>query len=467
MVQLIDGILEAGEKKYDLLKLSEEDFPSVDIVIPVHNVTASMLEETLEGCVNLTYPNFQVWIGDDYSLPKYSEKAKELAEKYTFHYYRANKRSFKSGVINQVVSKSKADYIVIFDADQIPTPDIIDHFVAFLEQYPEYAFVQAKYEYRNISNLLHVYETMATYQLFCAQAGKRNAKAVLFYGMCACFRREWIYPLPENKLAEDFDHYITIAAQGQYGYFMNKSAARGLSTESFEHKMSQMFRWTKGQIGAVFDHFKDFFKSKMGIKQRIDLFLVTTFILILTAFYFMGGLYLIMYVFKIPLYRALGIDKYAPIIMPVLIGIVYFAIFIAVGVYSSKSKEFDFHLWHVIYFMSFGGLMAPFLLIPLFQGILGQNKIKENKKFQWNQKIRLNLFGTLFSLLGLAFMGLAVLSFLDSFGLAGIHYYGPNFLWFAFFSMGFMLMFALPFVLIAKKVFKKPQYYLEEETLYY
>ncbi|MHA1199485.1 MAG: glycosyltransferase [Candidatus Heimdallarchaeaceae archaeon] len=466
LIQNIDGVLDIGSVAYDIKKT--KDHPAVDVIVPVHNVNPKILDLTLEGCSKFTYPNFKVWIADDNSLPEFEESAQKLAQKYGFTYLRGKGRSYKAGVVNQALAKAEASFVVVFDSDQIPVPDILDKYIAILEQHPEFAFVQAKYEFRSVSNFLHIWETMSTHQLFVSEGGKRRIKSVVFFGTSACFRKEHLYPLPENKLSEDYDHYITIAAKGHYGYWLNEVAAKGLSTESFDHKMSQMFRWTKGQFGAVMDHKKELIVSKLRLRQRVDIFMSSTVVVVLTAFYFMGALFIVHYFTDIPMYRALGIDQLALIIMPVIIALVYFGVFGAVGAYSKKSNDFKFRWWHVLYFMLYGALMAPFLLIPLGNGLLGRNKIKPGKKFQWNKKIRVYLIAVIYTILGAGFAFLGAISLMDTLDIGPFQFYTePNMFYIMFLSIAFMLIFALPFVAISKKFFKIEEYYTEDTSIYY
>ena len=469
LIQNIDGVLDIGTIKYDIKKIKNN--PLIDVIIPVHNVNPKILDLTLEGCSKFSYPNFNVWIADDNSLPEFEKSSQKLAQKYNFTYMRGKGRSYKAGVVNQALAQSKAKYVAIFDSDQIPVPEILDKFIAILQQHPEYVFVQAKYEFRSVTNFLHIWETMSTHQLFVSEGGKRRIDSVVFFGTSACFLKEHLYPLPENKLSEDYDHYITIAAQGYHGYWLNEVAARGLSTESFDHKMSQMFRWTKGQFGAVMDHKKELFHSELKLRQRIDIFMSSTVVVVLTSFYFMGALYIAYYFADIPLVRTLGIDQFAPIIMAVIVMVVYFGVFGAVGAYSKKSKDFKFRWWHVLFFMLYGALMAPFLLIPLANGFLGRNKIKPDKKFQWNKKIRVYLIATIYTILGIGFAFLGVISILDTMNIGTtfqLYTAAPYNIFYAiFFSIAFMLIFALPFVAISKKFFKIKEFYTEDTSIYY
>jgi len=122
MVQLFDGIMERGKIDYDITKI--KTFPKVAIIIPTHNVSEAMLKETLEGCKKLTYPNCEFWLGDDCSVEEYAEVSERLAKEYGFNFLKGEKRAFKAGLINKILPKVEANYVTIFDADQIPAPDI-------------------------------------------------------------------------------------------------------------------------------------------------------------------------------------------------------------------------------------------------------------------------------------------------------------------------------------------------------
>ncbi len=466
-LQSLDGYLDVNKIPYSL-KLAD-GFPLVDVIIPIHNVDPTILKESLQGCKDLTYPNSIIWIADDYSSPKYSTISQKMANNLGFRYYKATKHSFKAGVINQVLEKTTGKYTAIFDSDQIPESDILNKFVAILEQYPEYAFVQGKYEFRDVSNFLQIWEAMSAHQLFVSEGGKMKTKSVVFFGTSACFRKIFLYPLPENTLAEDYDHFISLASKGHYGGWLNETAARGISTDSFEHKMSQMFRWTKGQIGAVVDRKRDppLRKSKLRFLQKIDIFMNSTVILVLTTFYFMGIMYIIMYFAKIPVYRALGIDKYALIIVPILIFLVYLGLFTVVAMFSKRSRDFKYKWWHVFFFMLYGAFMAPFLLIPLFQGLFGKSRFKKSENIQWNKKVKLNLIAIIYTIIGLVFAVLGTISLLDTLNIGMFSFYGENYFFMIFYSIAFMLLLAIPFVQLSKKYFKITKYNSSDETIFF
>ncbi len=469
MIQLFDGIMEVGKISYDVNGI--KNYPKVAVIIPIHNVNPKLLDETLDGCKKITYPNIEVWVGDDCSEKKYAVECERLVQKYGFNFHKGKARSFKAGIINQITPKLDAKYITIFDVDQIPVSDIITKFVTILEQHPEYSFVQGKYESRNVSNLLHIWEALSSFQLFCSQGGKRRIKTVIFHGTSACLRKEISYPLPENHLSEDFEHLLRITMQGHYGYFLNEVASLGLVTESIDHKISQLYRWTTGQVSAFRNNLLKFFKSKITFRQFLDYFVSSTFVFLLTAFYFMGIFYSLMYWLKIDVVRGLELSHITSsfndllmVFMPMVVGIVYFIAFIAVGIYSRNTNAFRMKAWHLAFFTIYGGLIAPFLLIPTFKGMFGRNKVVPGKT-KWNKKIRIILIASIFTIVGLIFATLGIISLLDSIGI--INRYGVNYFYPLFFIMAITLIMALPFVLISKKAFNSTKYFVDEDSQYF
>jgi cellulose synthase/poly-beta-1,6-N-acetylglucosamine synthase-like glycosyltransferase len=461
MIQQFDGINKSREVTYDLGL--QKEYKKVAVMIPVRNAHPQILKETLEGFKQQSYPNYEIWIGDDNSDEKFSRIYKDMCNEYKVNYYYSQQRSFKAGILNKLFYQSDADYIAFFDVDQLPADKILDKFTAVLEQNPEYAFVQAKLEFRNVHTMLHAWEMISYYQLACAQSGKMNTKTVIWHGCSACFRREYAYPIPEGKLSEDYDHTINLLKIGAIGCWLGEIGTYTLATETFDHKMSQLFRWTTGQVGAVMDHSKDFIRSEIGIRQSGDLFISSTLTLVMSSIYFVGIIYAIMYGLKVQVYRALGLDEIAMIIVPILIGFVYSIMITATSVYSIKNSENKIGLFEIIFFLLTSAMVAPFLLIPTIRGIFRQNKLDATKKYQWNKPVRLYLIGAIFSIIGAAFAVITGYTILD---LAGIVKWYPytNYFFVMFLMISFMLLFSLPFVFFMKRMYKESPLFQDENV---
>ncbi|MHA1868475.1 MAG: glycosyltransferase [Candidatus Heimdallarchaeaceae archaeon] len=463
MIQLIDGILNVGEINYSIDKLSE--FPKVTVIIPIHNVNPVILKDTLLGFKNQNYPNFELWVGDDSTDAKLREECKKITEENGFiYFYRENDR-FKAHMVNMILEQpqvKESKYVAFFDVDHIPEPNILKKFVAILEQHPEFVFVQGKFGFRNAKNYLHVWEAMSLTQMFASQNARRKTGNVLFCGSTACFRRDILKGLPEGTLTEDYDLTIRLASEGYRGYWLDEISSMSLVPENIGHQMSQLDRWMKGQAGALSDHIGKLFRSKMTFKQAIDFVVSSTVVLVATSFYFLGIFYALIYGFKLPIYRALGLDAFSLIIMPILTLIIYISTLTATTIYTAKSGTYPLKWWHVPFFLTFGGMTAPFLVFPVIKGLFRKNKLIPGKT-KWNKKIPLIPLSIFFSLIGVVFVGLTASSILDF--LAITNWYGYNYFFILFGIIGITLIFAFPFIVVSKIMFKAQNY--EEVMIYH
>ncbi len=459
LVQLIDGFLKIGEVDYDINAINEQK--KVSVIIPIHNVPILVLEETLVGLTEQTYKNFDVWVGDDTPNEKLRKEYENLCNKYNFTYFYAENKKLKAGMLNLVIPKTKGDYVTFFDVDHVPTEDILAKFVAILNQYPEFEFVQAKYGFRNATNVLHVWSAMTTSQIFCSQNARRSFGAVLFQGASACFRRSGVQQIPENVVIEDYSHSISLMTQKKQGYFLDEFAAQTLLPSTLDHQMSQLYRWIKGQTSSFVAHIKDILMGRLSFKQSADLFFTSTIIFGVTSFYELGFVYGFMYLFKTPYFRALGLDSLSQIIMPILIMIIYGGTFAIMIIYFIKSKFLQLKAYNVPFYVIFGGLASPYLKLAALDGLL--SSLFRSKKSEWNKKIKLGLWGAFFSTIGILFFGLTVISTLDLIGI--VNYYGDNFYFAIFLAIGFALTFVLPFILIARNKFKTADF--EEKHIFH
>ena len=133
-------------------------------------------------------------------------------------------------------------------------------------------------------------------------------------------------------------------------------------------------------------------------------------------------------------------------------------------IYSIKTSKHKLNIIHILLFLLFSAIVAPILFIPTVRGLLGKNKLIPGKT-KWNRKLRLYLISAVLSLFGLVYCGLSILSILDASGV--INWYPEiNFFYFIFITIAFMLTSSLPFVSIAKKLYRESDI-LEEDNVYF
>ncbi|NFF80806.1 glycosyltransferase family 2 protein [Clostridium botulinum] len=104
--------------------------PSVSVCISHFN-HGKYLPETLEALSNNTYRNFEVIIvdsesNDPYSIEVFGNMENKYRDRFKF-YHRKNESLGETR--NHAVESANGDYIIFFDSDNIPKPDMIETYV--------------------------------------------------------------------------------------------------------------------------------------------------------------------------------------------------------------------------------------------------------------------------------------------------------------------------------------------------
>jgi cellulose synthase/poly-beta-1,6-N-acetylglucosamine synthase-like glycosyltransferase len=109
--------------------------PFVSIHLPMYN-EVNVADRILKACTSLDYKNYEVIVVDD-STDETSEFLKKNWGKHprVKIINRKGREGFKGGALNEALRHTdpKAEYILVFDADFIPPPDIVKRFLWYFE----------------------------------------------------------------------------------------------------------------------------------------------------------------------------------------------------------------------------------------------------------------------------------------------------------------------------------------------
>jgi len=109
----------------------------VSIHLPFYN-EKNVAGRILEACSNLDYENYEVVVVDDSRdetieiLKKWSRRRGPPVMKFV---HRRDRQGFKGGALSEALRHTdpRAAYVVVFDADFMPPPDIIQHLLWYFE----------------------------------------------------------------------------------------------------------------------------------------------------------------------------------------------------------------------------------------------------------------------------------------------------------------------------------------------
>lgn len=230
--------------------------PSVDIFICTLDESVDMLSTTISACRNIGYPNFKVYVLDDGRR----EEVKELAEMLDCNYIkRATNKGFKAGNINNALSQTDSEFIVIFDADHVPSStflketvyNFIDEKIALIQTPQHFCNPDAFQKNLEMPTFLSNEQDMF-YRVIEPSLGFYDS--VFCGGTNILIRRkslEEVGNFPENTITEDSLLGLKLHSKGYKVYYYNRPIAIGIAASSFEQYIKQRCRWAKGNVQIV------------------------------------------------------------------------------------------------------------------------------------------------------------------------------------------------------------------------
>jgi cellulose synthase/poly-beta-1,6-N-acetylglucosamine synthase-like glycosyltransferase len=236
-----------------------EQLPRVLVQLPLFN-EGDLVDRVLETVMALDWPKDRLQIQvlddstDDFSL-LLSQRAvarlhREGVQIELLH--RIKRAGFKAGALAAGLERSDAEFVAIFDADFMPSPDFLRQTLGPLLAQPDLAYVQARWAHLNRDDSLL---TRAQARLLDShfqveqEARWRLGLPVPFNGTCGVWRRRAIDDAggwQGDTLTEDLDLSLRARLRGWRSGYMKDVPVPGALPISVRAWRTQQFRWTKG-----------------------------------------------------------------------------------------------------------------------------------------------------------------------------------------------------------------------------
>jgi cellulose synthase (UDP-forming) len=255
MLRVKDRRLEADRLAIDVI---EGRFtPSVDILIPTYNEPAYILKRTIIGCQALDYANKKIYLLDDTRRAEIRQLAAELNCEYIA---RLNNHHAKAGNLNNALTHTQGELIVVFDADFIPTKNFLLRTLGFFQDCTV-ALVQTPQSYYNadpiarnlgLDNIITPEEEVFYRQI---EPIKDGAGSVVCSGTSFVVRRSALEDaggFVTESLSEDYFTGIKLSAKGYRLVYLNEKLSAGLAAENIAAYATQRLRWARGTLQAFF-----------------------------------------------------------------------------------------------------------------------------------------------------------------------------------------------------------------------
>ncbi|HVV15705.1 MAG TPA: glycosyltransferase [Polyangia bacterium] len=259
------------------------DLPAVTVQLPLFN-EMYVVERLLDAVATIRYPRdrFQVQVLDDSTdetqeicKRKIAELARKLPELEIEYIHRVDRTGFKAGALQNGLRTAKGEFILIFDADFLPLPDILERAIEHFTD-PRVAVVQCRWEHvnRDFSALTEVQALMLDGHFIMEHAGRNwSGRFFNFNGTAGLWRRAAIADAGDwqhDTLTEDMDLSYRAQLRGwKFVYLPEIAAPAELPVEMSAFK-AQQFRWAKGSIQVAKKLLPTILRSNVGFAQKSE-----------------------------------------------------------------------------------------------------------------------------------------------------------------------------------------------------
>ncbi len=226
---------------------------SVDVFVTTYNEPVSLLRKTLLASRRLDYPH-DTWLLDDGNRTEMRELALELGCRYLG---RSDNVDAKAGNLNNALTRSRAEFIAVFDSDHAPKKNFLSKTLGYFRE-PGVAFVQTPQDFYNLDSFQHQIKNrtaMAWHEqsvfFRIIQRGKDYWNAAFFCGSCAVLRRralDSIGGFATGTVTEDLHTSIKLHKQGFRSVFHAEPLAFGLAPSGVVPFLTQRIRWGQGAM---------------------------------------------------------------------------------------------------------------------------------------------------------------------------------------------------------------------------
>jgi cellulose synthase/poly-beta-1,6-N-acetylglucosamine synthase-like glycosyltransferase len=261
------------------------ELPAVTVQLPLYN-EMYVAERLLDAVAGIRYPRdrFQIQVLDDSTdetqeicKRKVADLVARFPELDVEYIHRTDRTGFKAGALHNGLQTAKGEFILIFDADFVPTPDILERCIDHFSD-PKVAVVQCRWEHvnRDYSALTEVQALMLDGHFIMEHAGRNwSGRFFNFNGTAGMWRRSAIADAGDwqhDTLTEDMDLSYRAQLRGwKFVYLPEIAAPAELPVEMSAFK-SQQFRWAKGSVQVAIKLLGTILRSNATWQQKSEAF---------------------------------------------------------------------------------------------------------------------------------------------------------------------------------------------------
>src|SRR6188768_2462933 len=257
--------------------------PPVTIQLPIYN-EMYVADRLIDAVCRLEYPRelLEIQVLDD-STDETQSVAEQAVRRnaargvdITF-IHRTDRSGYKAGALEAALKVAKGEFVAIFDADFIPTPDFLTRTVPFFTD-PKVAMVQARWGHINQDySLLTKIQAILLDAHFVLEHGGRNRAGLFFNfnGTAGIWRRDAIDDAggwEHDTLTEDLDLSYRAQLRGWRFVFMPDLVSPAEVPVEMNAFKSQQHRWAKGSIQTTLKLLPEILAAPLPLTIKAEAF---------------------------------------------------------------------------------------------------------------------------------------------------------------------------------------------------
>ncbi|MCB0599783.1 MAG: glycosyltransferase [Saprospiraceae bacterium] len=255
-------------------------WPPVTVQLPIYN-EIYVVERLIRNIMLLDYPKelLEVQILDD-STDDTTEIITRVVREYQAqgfhirHIRRPDRQGYKAGALQYGLEEASGEFIAIFDADFLPTPDFLKRTIPWFSD-PRTGVVQTRWEHLNES-----YSLITALQAFqlnvhfsVEQTGRLEGQYLLqFNGTGGIWRRQTILDAggwQPDTLTEDLDLSYRSQLRGWKIQYLEKLGSPAELPAEMNGLKSQQHRWMKGGAETAKKNLPHVWRSTLPLGKKI------------------------------------------------------------------------------------------------------------------------------------------------------------------------------------------------------
>jgi cellulose synthase/poly-beta-1,6-N-acetylglucosamine synthase-like glycosyltransferase len=330
--------------------------PRVTVQLPIFN-ELYVVERIIDSVCRIDYPRelFEVQVLDD-STDETQGIARARVEAWKqkgvdiVYIHRSDRSGFKAGALENGLRLAKGEFVAVFDADFVPSPDFLKRTVPFFAD-PKVGMVQVRWGHLNREfSVLTQAQSLLLDGHFIIEHTARNRSGCFFNfnGTAGIWRRSTITDAggwQHDTLTEDLDLSYRAQLKGWQFVFLPEIVSPAEVPVDMNAFKSQQHRWAKGSIQTAKKLLPKILKSDLPYAVKKEAFFHLSnniaYLLMVVLSAMMPVSMLLRY--KHGLYTTLLLDL--PIFMSATASVSFF--------YVATARELGLSWWDRIKFLPF------------------------------------------------------------------------------------------------------------------